>query len=440
MNQWFIYFLGNQWSQPRAGFQVPHSLDYTPSEIDCNYSIGSIKHILLLDLDEALTTRANGSIILNILLMFTPNLLLDFQIWGKNRRYPFRRLGVEKKDRNSKLSAFTEEEGLDPVVKSRMEVEGPVTLRRRLENGFVRIGGLSWGTDGDLNEQSEANFLATLTLAVESHLKKCDLIVAAGLSVNMTSGIKPDLASRVHTATRGIPVLFEVKTKDYKSWYIVHDNCITLVRLKQFIETAEQFTKDPERYRKFSNILNSRAGEIRFHGLDVSFVLFICGENNALEPYKYNSVIRHPDVWNLSIPMLKNAWIVINPSHKPYGNHYRTDSGFAKVGIVKRNYRKDGKKDGEIIKTINIGPMLKILAERTDIYGKSIENPIGTVPPKGVIHINNYTRNKRETHPYSAVGFGTPISTEIGDEIEYMGDDENLKWKFFKSSIFEYKI
>ncbi len=272
--------------------------------------------------------------------------------------------------------------------------EGPIKLgRKSAKNDPVKIGTLSWGLQGAADTQTEDSFVASLKDS-SAALGSCDLIVAAGLTLDRL----PD-PKKVLLASKNVPVLFEAMSgKDSASWYVVRSSKgsaeTLLSRSAQMVVTSAD---DPKNYQALGTILSAGAGVIEFEGVDQKFVLFICGENNALAYGSQKSVLigmpKEETRQKQTLALLGSQWVVINPSHNPYWPQ-AIPMGFAKVGAIK---------------TVRgmVGPTLGHLVARSKPSRQDAKDGYkdGSNPPASVIHVNNFSLKNTKTHNFAAVGF-----------------------------------
>lgn len=259
-------------------------------------------------------------------------------------------------------------------------------LQRRTPAGTpLRFGTLSWGV-GQGWCQSPAEFVASVAAAAPAW-GRCDLAVAAGLTL---VGLPEPGA--VLAASGGTPVLFEaVGEGGDRPWLLAHDQCgaprQAVLRRRQL---AQRFSDD-EGFRLVAGAVAGSAGVINFEGAGLRLVLFICGENNSLDPYGPRSVLKGaadgPTGADDLREVLGGPWVMLNPAHASYFPH-ALPTGFGKVGVVKMGDDREA------------GPTLRRLAERTKGYRD------GTKAPVAVVHVNNFDPAHPQTEGYAAVSFG----------------------------------
>lgn len=217
------------------------------------------------------------------------------------------------------------------------------------------VATVSWSRSDNI--ESDA-FIASL----QKLPRRCDLVLCAGRAV-----MNHPLPHEMMAASRRSPVVFE---RDDGRWCVVHEErgvaTRSVVRDKQEVFRRDQFDGGEHKGNNpVAAALARGEGIIHAEQLGVRFVLFICGENNALCYGSGASVLRDvPD--ELTVPSdLHQRWILLNPAHKPYPKGSRR--GLTKVECV-------GK----------IGPMLGQLVGSEWVYRDA------TVPPIAVIHCNNF--------------------------------------------------
>jgi hypothetical protein len=259
-------------------------------------------------------------------------------------------------------------------------------LHRRTPAGTpLRFGTLSWGV-GQGWGQPPAEFLASVAAAAPVW-GCCDLAVAAGLTLDSLPEPEAVLA-----ASGGTPVLFEAAGDGgNRPWLLAYDQCGTprqsVLRRRQL---AQRFS-DEEGFRLVAGAVARSAGVIDFEGASLRLVLFICGENNSLDPYGPRSVLKGaadgPTGADGLREVLGGPWVLLNPAHAGYFPH-ALPTGFGKVGVVKMGDDREA------------GPTLRWLAERTKGYRD------GTKAPVAVVHVNNFDPGHPQTEGYAAVSFG----------------------------------
>ncbi|MCI0380807.1 MAG: hypothetical protein L0215_24755 [Gemmataceae bacterium] len=182
--------------------------------------------------------------------------------------------------------------------------------------------------------------------------------------------------------------MFESEDGEDLSWFLAHEDRLTLLRPQQLVHTSQ----DSQHFSRFAEVIASGAGTISIAGTDLKLVLFICGENNALDGMRKASVLKasaNPDGPEPLSRVLSGNWVILNPSHWPYFPQIKI-TGFAKVGVV-HSERGDA------------GPTLKRLVENPGTFRD------GTSSPLGIIHVNNYLDDEPKTEPFSDISFGNCI-------------------------------
>lgn len=268
----------------------------------------------------------------------------------------------------------------------RRQAEGTsVTLPRRSPPGFpLRIGTLSWEGEEPW-VQSPDELLTSLAASADSR-GICDLIVTAGLTA-----YEAPSAEAVLAASRGTPVLFEAETEggDY-AWLLVQHRergpAQTVLRERQLLYRSGQEAD----MTRLAGVVASGAGVIDFVGTDLCFVLFICGENNLLQPDAGPSVLRAAPGGDEGAGLeevVGRTWAVLNPAHKPYLKQQIKTSGFGKIA---QGINSAG----------TFGPTLKRL-----VVGRRHFRD-GTTASVALLHVNNFSPRHPKTVPYSSVCFG----------------------------------
>jgi hypothetical protein len=257
-------------------------------------------------------------------------------------------------------------------------------------------------------------FLASVE-GVSQSCGGCDLLVAAGLTVN---GVPS--AATILEKSDGLPVLFEAKRRGVHSWLLAHrqgcDEFLTLLRRAQVVTSFNQFDLFPG----LAKIIASGAGQITFTGADLKLVLLICGENNVLNFKGKASVLkgipnRETERKRLA-EVLGGPWIVLNPAHEPYYPQIRS-TGFAKVGEVRS-------------KKSSAGPTLKWLVEAETRFRD------GTRSPVAVVHVNNFYSDVPKTTPFAQAVFGDTEERvqSVHGPIAGSMDGSDAHWR---SSVYE---
>src|SRR5262249_16974474 len=154
--------------------------------------------------------------------------------------------------------------------------------------------------------------------------------VAAGLPLGV-----PPVPGEMLNTSESTPVLFEVRRDNGNAWFLAHEQDgqprLTLMPARQVITRFDQYDSFP----LLAGLLASSGGTIRFAGVELKLVLFICGENNLLQSSKRTSVLKAPPSDEEHRSQLASAlsgpWVVLNPAHNPYYPQ-ALPKGFAKVG------------------------------------------------------------------------------------------------------------
>lgn len=269
------------------------------------------------------------------------------------------------------------EKALETVVPATMVApqaqQSTCRITRASKGKGVRVGALAWQLEDDEEGSlSEFEFVETLR-AVAAKGKRPDLILCAGMAVwtrrPRRKGFQPekDFAKAVCEVAPS-PVLFESYDG---SWRLAHQDNFTTIRLGQRVVSADEAAESG--FLVVSE-LGSGYGVVDVHsaGHQVRrLVLLICGEASILKKPTTQSLVAGGCVGGLSAPpALKDSWVLLHPSHRPYGNHTKND-GFAMVG--KWN---DGKVERE--------PWLQEFVD----YGAGFSDQ--TRAPDAVIHAGTY--------------------------------------------------
>jgi len=246
----------------------------------------------------------------------------------------------------------------------------------------------------------------------------CDLIVAAGITFEKS----PPAIDEVLAASRGTPVLFEIEAgRRFASWILVHHHdgrsVETILRKGQIVCTSNQATE----MSRLASVIASRKGVIDFVDTDLRLVLFICGENNLLQPDSGPSAFRVGPSAHQGDSLEKivgGTWAVLNPAHTPYYPQIKT-KGFAKVGVVQSTKG-------------SAGPTLKRVVEK-----KTFDD--GTRSPVAVIHVNNVFSDppkRAKTARFAEAVFGDSIKRvrRVHGPVTGLLDKQAIGWR---SCVFE---
>lgn len=304
----------------------------------------------------------------------------------------------------------------------RRQAEGAsVALARRTPPGSpLRIGTLSWEGEEPW-VQSPGELLASLTAAGTWGV--CDLIVTAGLTV-----YEAPAAEAVLAASGGTPVLFEAESDggDY-AWLLVRQGnggpAETVVRERQLLYRSGEVAD----MTRLAGVIASGAGVIDFEGTDLRLVLFICGENNLLQPDAGPSVLRAvSDDQQAAGPeeVVGGTWAVLNPAHKPYLKQQIKTSGFGKIA---QGTNSAG----------TFGPTLKRLVDGRRQFRD------GTTAPVALLHVNNFSPRHPKTVPYASVCFGDtaerviPVGDMATGEVPREEPGRTRQWQ---ASVYELQV
>jgi len=262
-----------------------------------------------------------------------------------------------------------------------------------------RIATISWSLD-DRDVLPAQDFLDTLSQINKQDQKLCDLIITAGRIV--TGALNP---KEILDKTGGAPVIFEMSLGKKAPWILVYFSSnkrasLKKLRFAQIVGMHNQKGK----MAKLARVIAKRNGIVRFEGIGLSFVLFICGENNALNCNGKKSVIKYVPkmLGDHLMDVLGGNWIMLNPAHGPYRSKDRR-TGFAKIGPYEHGRT----------------PTLKRLVEQYRNYKD------GTRSPLAVIHCNNFNKDKTITKKYASCAFGKNIKKYIKE-----GNKNGLQWKY----------
>jgi hypothetical protein len=231
-----------------------------------------------------------------------------------------------------------------------------------------------------------------------------DLLLASGRTL-----LDEPAARDVLDKSSGTAVLFEVVNPNGSArWLLLHEgarDCAEVLRSSQVLYRS----RDGEgAHRRFVDEISCGHGVIRLVDRGVTFVLFICGENNALRTDGRDWSATHAPTAGLA-EMLGGRWVALNPAHTPYWPQIRT-KGFAKVGRI------GGSSES----------MARAVARK-----RSYDD--GTNPPAAFIHANNFFAGEPKTKAYASVAFGPrgrvqPFCTTEGEVLRK--DGESVQWLF----------
>jgi hypothetical protein len=227
------------------------------------------------------------------------------------------------------------------------------------------IGTLSWARKQDDHAHlSRERFLSSIAGAVNARSKpSLQLLLCAGHG--LASAPQP---RAILDASGGAPVVYETdngdETRSYRLAVNVDGGPRSIVlRNRQLVVHAEDATANNELQRSLVDLVARRAGVIDAAADQLSLVLMICGENNAVHHGRPASVMAGGRQADLS--SLKGRWILLNPAHRAYGS-----VGGGRVKVEAGQYGH--------------GPMLGHLAATDRTFND------GTRTPEAVIHCNTY--------------------------------------------------
>ncbi|NMO14572.1 hypothetical protein HPC49_13590 [Pyxidicoccus fallax] len=257
-----------------------------------------------------------------------------------------------------------------------------VTLPRRSTGALLRIATLSRVEEAGIDAPYPTEDALQALRAASRHAAFGgeDFWLCSGYTLSRL----PD-AEEVLEASGQVSVIFEVwdsKTSGFVSWFCAFRGktkarCV-LLRRGQFIFRRRDLHDEPRSVQKLARVLELGAGTIRFDGLNLTLVLLICGENNAVTALRETAS-------KSDTPALRQIvsapWAVLNPSHHAYWPQSKM-TGFAKVGRVG-----------------NAGPTL----------AHHVQSGQGSA--SFILHCNNYLRRdlnpdaERRTRQYASVVF-----------------------------------
>jgi hypothetical protein len=261
----------------------------------------------------------------------------------------------------------------------------------------LRLGTVSWSVAGRELSLSADVFLETLGQLFNRGVR-VDLLLASGRPL-----LEDPCPSDVLSRTGDTPVVFGVGPR----WLLISKGAqdraeAVVLRTRQVLARSDAGRSD---YLSFTNQILAGRGVIRVADLELTLVLFICGENNALRINgRKSSVLRYPGPGLAEI--LGGRWVALNPAHRPYWPQVKS-KGFAKVGRTV---------DGS-------GPTMGRVVGLRQPYDD------GTIPPIAFVHANNFLADKPGTRRYASVAFGAHAAgPPICAEIE--ADGRKVQWCF----------
>jgi hypothetical protein len=302
-----------------------------------------------------------------------------------------------------------------PDVSLRSVDQGPqaeliLDLRKPCD-GAVRIGTVSWSVSrsgGDLLPPEL--FLETLEQLPCRGVEGLDLLLASGRTLSGEPA-----ARDVLDASRGTAVLFAVVNRERNGdpdgsarWLIMHDGARDPAEVLRASQVLSRRQDDQGAYRRFVDEVSCGQGVIRLADRGLTFVLFICGENNALRTDDRAPSAIYESTGELA-QVLGGRWVALNPAHTPYWPQIGR-KGFAKVGRI-----------GRIGET-----MARVVARRASYRD-------GTNPAVAFIHANNFFAEELKTKAYASVAFSPqgkvqPFRTAEGEVFGKEG--EKVHWLF----------
>lgn len=302
-----------------------------------------------------------------------------------------------------------------PDVSSKSVDQGPQAVLipdlRKPCDGAVRIGTVSWSVSrsgGDL--LPPGLFLETLERLPCGGVEGLDLLLASGRTLSGEPA-----ARDVLDASRGTAVLFEVVNRERNGdpdrsarWLLMHDGARERAEVLRVSQVLTRRQDDQGAYRRFVDEISCGHGVIRLADRGLTFVLFICGENNALRTDDRAPSAIHESTGRLA-QVLGGRWVALNPAHTPYWPQIRR-KGYAKVGRIGSNG----------------ATMARVVARRPSYCD-------GTNPPVAFIHANNFFAEEPKTKAYASVAFSPqgrvqPFRTAEGEVFGKEG--EIVHWLF----------
>jgi hypothetical protein len=209
-----------------------------------------------------------------------------------------------------------------------------------------------------------------------------DLLLVAGRTLEAM----PDTRALPRTA-----IVFEARNGGRRSWYLAAKARRSRLRVDQLVYKHDNVTE----LGQLARLVARRGGLIQYP--NISLLLLICSENNALNTRNKSSVLRESR-GGLHGILGQRPWIVLNPAHNPYRSRSRP-TGYAKIGPV-----------------AGYDPTLERLVHDQWHYHD------GTRAPIAVIHCNNFN-DKNWTHKVASRCFALQsheLSRAAGPEWRYV--------------------
>jgi hypothetical protein len=164
----------------------------------------------------------------------------------------------------------------------------PVLRRATSVRSGLSVATLSWDLDSFPELFVAPEIFEKALVDGRSRLSgPIDLIVSAGCQVSGTI-----VGDDVLSASSDVPILFEVGLEPSRPWNLLHrkDGVAQSVVLRRE-QLVERFDQLPE-MSALAAVVARGSGFFRFEGLAPTFLLLICGENNAVARGKGTSVLR----------------------------------------------------------------------------------------------------------------------------------------------------